>query len=226
MSKFKIPFFITLVLGLLAAGYYGKRKWYDPAEQISKAKAAVRSLIDRDLIHDGDLIFQTSLSPQSKAIQLATHSELSHCGIIFKSDSGYYVLEAVQPVKYTPLERWIARGKDMYYTIKRLKNASTILTDSVIESMKTEGKNFLGKNYDIYFGWSDEKIYCSELIWKIYNQATGLCLGRLQQLKDFDLTDTAVKELLQKRYGNAIPYEDTVISPVSIYQSDLLLMIQ
>ena len=36
------------------------------------------------IIKEGDIIFQTSTSSQSKAIQLATHSKYSHVGIIFK----------------------------------------------------------------------------------------------------------------------------------------------
>ena len=35
-------------------------------------------------LRNGDLIFQTSQSAQSRAIQLATHSAYSHCGILFQ----------------------------------------------------------------------------------------------------------------------------------------------
>lgn len=44
-----------------------------------------------DGFKDGDLIFQTSLSAQSMAIQLATHSSYSHCGILFKEDGEWWV---------------------------------------------------------------------------------------------------------------------------------------
>ena len=57
-------------------------------------------------LKDGDLIFQTSRSSQSKAIQLATNSQYSHCGIVFKEGNSFYVFEAVQPVKRTPLAEW------------------------------------------------------------------------------------------------------------------------
>lgn len=33
---------------------------------------------------EGDIIFQTSMSSQSQAIQLATHSPYSHMGVLFK----------------------------------------------------------------------------------------------------------------------------------------------
>jgi hypothetical protein len=37
-----------------------------------------------DEIQNGDIIFQPSQSKQSKAIQIATKSKYSHCGIIYK----------------------------------------------------------------------------------------------------------------------------------------------
>ena len=76
-----------------------------------------------DELKDGDLIFQTSRSSQSKAIQLATNSKYSHCGIVFKEGDSFYVFEAVQPVKRTPLAEWIARGEKGEFVVKRLKNA-------------------------------------------------------------------------------------------------------
>lgn len=51
----------------------------------------------------GDIIFQISQSSQSKAIQLATHSDYSHTGMIVIREKKPYVFEAVGPVIYTPL---------------------------------------------------------------------------------------------------------------------------
>lgn len=57
---------------------------------------------------DGDIIFHTSLSAQSSAIQKATHSRYSHMGIIFLKSGEPYVYEAIRTVQYTPLKKWIA----------------------------------------------------------------------------------------------------------------------
>jgi uncharacterized protein YycO len=173
-------------------------------------------------IKNGDIIFQTSLSSQSKAIQLATKSTYSHCGIVFKEGNQLYVFEAIQPVKKTSLYSWIKRGKDQQYVIKRLKNAEEILTPSVLAKMKQIGSSFIGKNYDFTFEWSDDKMYCSELIWKIYRRATGLELGKLQKLKEFDLSNDIVVQKIKDRYGKNIPLEETVISPSAIFESPLL----
>lgn len=177
-------------------------------------------------IKSGDIIFQISLSSQSKAIALATKSIYTHCGIIYEKDNIFFVYEAVQPVKLTPIKTWIKREKDKHYVIKRLKNADKILTKEVLKNMENYSKQFQGKNYDIYFSWSDDKIYCSELIWKIYKETTGLEIGKLQKLKDFDLTSPEVQQKMKERYGNKIPLEENVISPISIYESDLLMTVK
>jgi len=196
------------------------------AAKLEAAKSEVKKLAAKGKIRDGDLIFQTSLSSQSKAIQLATKSKYSHCGIIYKENGRYYVFEAIQPVKSTPLDKWIARGKDGHYVVKRLKNAEKILTPEVLAKMKREGEKFRGKDYDLAFEWSDERIYCSELIWKIYQRATGVEIGKLEKLRDFDLTSEVVRKKMKERYGDKIPMDETVISPATVFASELLMTVK
>lgn len=173
-------------------------------------------------LQNGDIIFQTSKSSQSKAIQLATHSKYSHMGIVYENDGQFYVYEAVQPVKLTPLTQWINRGENGHYVIKRLKNADRVLTPQVLKTMKKIGEEYKGKSYDIYFEWSDDKIYCSELVWKIYQRATHLEIGPLEQLSDFDLSHDAVQAKMQERQ---IPLNEKVISPAVMFNSDLLITV-
>lgn len=130
----KKTIFILGLLGLtIFGGLYAKRKLYDPKHSIDNARKEVKKLADQDELKNGDLIFQTSLSGQSKAIQVATKSKYSHCGIIYKDGKKLYVFEAVQPVKRTPLDKWIARGQDGKYVIKRLINADQDLTSAAIK---------------------------------------------------------------------------------------------
>src|SRR5437867_163184 len=60
-------------------------------------------------VQDGDIIFHTSRSSQSLAIQKATHSPYSHMGLILYRGGSPYVFEAVGTVRYTPLARWVRR---------------------------------------------------------------------------------------------------------------------
>jgi len=218
---------ILVLLGLiLLGGLYAKGKYYDPRLRLDKARNEVKSLADKNEIENGDLIFHISLSRQSKAIQLATKSKYSHCGLIYKEGNDYFVFEAVQPVKLTSLDKWIARGKDGKFVIKRLKNADQVISPATLSKMKQIGDQFSGKDYDLTFEWSDDKIYCSELIWKIYQRATGIEIGKLQKLSDFDLTNEVVKKKMNERYGGKIPMDELVISPGAIFDSELLTTIK
>jgi uncharacterized protein YycO len=221
---------LLLISGLLGltilCGFYAKRKFYDPKHRLVKAKSEIKKLVEEGEIKNGDLIFQTSLSRQSMAIQLATHSKYSHCGLIYKDGNDIFVFEAVQPVKRTPLDKWIARGENGKFIIKRLRNAEQVLTPATLQKMKRIGEEFTGKNYDLTFEWSDNKIYCSELIWKVYQRATGLEIGKLQKLSDFDLTNEIVRKKMIERYGDKIPMNEIVISPSSIFDSGLLTTIK
>ena len=172
-------------------------------------------------IQDGDMIFQTSESKQCEAVRIATNSKFSHCGIVFIENGKKYVLEAVQPVKYTPLESWITHGSQNHFVVTRLKNASKILNTQTLQKMKAYGHSLKDKNYDLYFEWSDDKIYCSELIWKIYKNGAGIEICPLQKLKDFNLKDIRVQAILAERYGTKIPLEENVVAPSNLEQSKI-----
>ncbi len=63
--------------------------------------------------------------------------------------------------------------------------------------MKEVGDQLKGKPYDTTFEWSDNKIYCSELVWKIYQRGAGIEIGKLQRLKEFDLSNAIVKAIMK-----------------------------
>lgn len=215
MRKAKIIsliFSIFFILGLCAYYFY-------PSTTVSTDKAKATR---EEQIEDGDIIFQTSLSAQSEAIQQATKSKYSHCGIIYKNNAKFYVYEAAETVKLTPLDEWVAKGKDGHYVIKRLRITNQILTFNTLKKMKEEGAKLLGKSYDSAFDWSDEKIYCSELVWKIYKRGAEVEVGKLQYLRDFDLSGIEVRDKLKERYGDKIPKDEIVISPASIFNSSML----
>jgi hypothetical protein len=176
-------------------------------------------------VKPGDLIFQTSRSAQSQAIQRATHSPYSHMGVILFRDGKPFVLEAIETVRYTPLEGWIVRGEEGRYVVKRLKDADARLGPEAIDRLNRVAKPFVGKPYDAAFGWSDAKLYCSELVWKLYQRALGIEIGRLQRLREFRLDDPVVRAKLRERYGDAVPLEETVIAPGAMFESPLLVTV-
>lgn len=131
------------------------------------------------------------------------------------------MLEAIGPVKYTRLQHWLDDGIGAHFTVKRLKGVQP-LSQSNIQKLRLAGNRFLGKPYDPYFGWSDEKIYCSELVWKIYEEAIGIEVGIPKRLGEFDLMSPKVKAKLAERYGANIPLNERVVAPSTLFESPIL----
>jgi hypothetical protein len=173
-------------------------------------------------VKNGDIVFQTSKSSQSLAIQRATDSRYSHMGIVFMRDGKPFVFEASATVRYTPLATWITHGENGKAVIKRLRGG---LSAAQIKRLRATARSFVGKPYDLTFEWSDARIYCSELVWKIYDRALDVQLGKLQRLREFDLSDPAVRSKLKERYGNAVPLDEKVISPAAMFASPKLVLI-
>ena len=172
---------------------------------------------------NSDIIFHTSQSAQSLAIQKATKSKYSHMGIIFLKNGTPFVFEAVGPVKFTPLHDWVARGEGRHYVVKRLANAKEVITQETVNRLLAVGELFVDKPYDSYFEWSDGRIYCSELVWKIYKRALNIEIGKLQTMGEFDLSDPLVQEKVHERFGDSVPNDEVVISPAAIFASNLLI---
>ena len=214
-----------LVLGILAFLAYWGTIMYKFAEGVNKDGARLKLWRLEQQVQEGDIIFQTSRSSQSQAIQQATHSRYSHLGIIYKNADQYYVYEAIGPVKLTPLEEWVSRGEKGHYVVKRLKNAEQLLKNATLDRMRQIGEQFKGKPYDIYFEWTDERFYCSELVWKIYKEGAGVEIGQLQSLSSFDLSHELVQTKMKERYGNAIPLNEKVISPAAMFRSERLVKV-
>ena len=170
----------------------------------------------------GDILFQDLESPQSQAVKLATGSEYTHCGIVFQDGDNFVVYEAVGPVRIVPLDDWIAQGVGATYEAKRLTPLGKYLTPGALAEMREYADSQLGKPYDLVFNWSNDEIYCSEYVWKIYYEAFGLELTPLRRLGSYDLSHEAVQTKLRERYGDDVPRDEPVVSPADLFESEHL----
>lgn len=164
-------------------------------------------------VREGDVIFQTSKSQQSPLIQIGTRSKITHCGIIVMRGGKPYVLETLKTLVLTPLDKFIARGEDGKYWIKR----------SSRENIKIKYAKYLGKPYDLAFKFDNGRFYCSELVYDIYQKQLGIQLAEPRQVKDYLIlfTDRHPKlKRAMKRRG--ISKEQYAIAPVDIFNSEYL----
>ncbi|MES2813811.1 MAG: YiiX/YebB-like N1pC/P60 family cysteine hydrolase, partial [Pseudomonadota bacterium] len=145
----------------------------------------------------GDVIFQNSQSAQSLAILLATDSPFTHVGILYFDAAGNpVVLEAVRTTRATPLQDWVAQGKDGAVAVYRMEELGSDTALAVTEAARSH----LGKGYDPYFFQSEDTIYCSELVHIAFRDGAGVALGQVQALDDLNLDSAAVRALIAERW--------------------------
>ena len=170
---------------------------------------------------NGDIIFHTSKSQQSAAIQVATDSPYSHVGVVYIKDNKPYVFEAISTVSLTPLNSWIARGEGQRYLVMRSKKE---LTQDQLSAMKQEGDTYVGKKYDVKFEWSDDKMYCSELVWKVY-EAAGIKLSSPNKMKSYNFKDPRIITELESRWNQNVNWNEAVVAPVDLVDSKKLTVV-
>ena len=172
-------------------------------------------------LQTGDVVFQDTGGEQGKAVEAATGSKFTHCGIVFEQDGKLYVLEAVQPVTVVTLDSFRRRSK--VFHARRLKDRSK-LNAAAMEKGLAWGRKQIGKDYDPLFQWDDETLYCSELVWKIYKQSTGIELCETKTFQSYFLEKPEVRAVIQKRYGDVprLPEKEPVVAPSDLAASALL----
>lgn len=172
------------------------------------------------LLQEGDIVFSSSTRGQGEAIIAATASPFTHCGIVFEKDGRLMVLEAVQPVGVTTLEAFISHGDPGGFTARRLK---TSVLPAAYQKARAWATAQIGRDYDVRFRWDDQKLYCSELVWKIYQQA-GVELCAPRRFRDYDLQRPAVRKMIEQRYGGVekLPLDEKVVAPSDLAASPLL----
>ena len=173
------------------------------------------------ILQEGDIVFSGSTYGQGSAIIAATRSPYTHCGIVFIQDGRLMVLEAVQPVRVTPLADFMARGSKEVFTARRLRTA---VLPAAYQKAREWAVAQIGRDYDIRFGWDDNKLYCSELVWKVYQQA-GVELCPPRKFRDYDLQRPEVRKIIEERYGSIdrLPMDEKVVAPSDLAASALLM---
>jgi hypothetical protein len=157
---------------------------------------------------EGDLVFQSL--PNSELVVMiegATQSPWSHVGMVVKEGDDWYVYEAIGPVKKTPLVEYVKRSRGGACAVYRLKEKF----QKNIPQMIKASKKYKGRPYDSRYRMDDELIYCSELVYKSYKDATGKGLGKLVSLGE--LNWKPYEKSIRKLEGGPPPLDRKMITP-------------
>lgn len=210
-----------------------------------------KPLTDFSRLKEGDIVFIESNSERAPAIKKLTGSNLTHCGIVFRDKHQNWIVYegAGYPGDYSELNAWIGResgnGKKNPIYVRRLTDKDGRLS-SKIEALRTRARELHDTSYDFGFAWENkdssgkEYIYCSELVWKAFNDAVGVALKTPHPLGDYidkkrDGTERTATERKaveddfnfylnnkkSKDHRDGQPYQrsELAISPVEVFDS-------
>lgn len=190
------------------------------------------------VLKDGDIIFRSGIRQQAIAIFVASANPYTHMGII-KIEKGNvpFVIEAVGPVKKTPLQAWINGGVGGRITIKRVDNLDRHTADRIIRN----AEKYYGRPYDVFFMPGTQTLYCSELVYEAYQDGGNITLGKIQKLKELNVDNMAVSSLIKQRWEKypqckekglttlekCLPmiYDQDLITPASIANDSQLTLV-
>ena len=166
---------------------------------------------------EGDILFQSL--PHSRlvnAIEGISESPYSHCALVAKQNGKWVVYEAFRNVEVTPLKEFIFRGRHQGFAVYRFKSDHQKYIPATIKHAKT----YLGRPYDVQYRMDDERIYCTELIYKAFHQSSGQQLGTLVRLGD--LNWRPFENTIEHFEGGPAPLDREILTPKHMAQADQL----
>lgn len=175
----------------------------------------------QDTFQNGDIIFQKSISNQSPAVAEAQGAPWSHVGVLVKMKGEWYVAESRKSsLDLRLLSEFITTGTNEDFVVKRVRPQYLDMSSSKNQNQLQQAfSKYKGKSYDVFFEWSDERIYCSEFATKVYKDAFGINLGTMQKVGDLNLDGPLVKQLIKDRLesiGKKLNKNEPILTPWSL----------
>ena len=166
-------------------------------------------MLFQSLPHDGDVV---------DAIEGITHSPYSHCGVVLRSDKNeWVVVESIFNVHETPLFLWMIRGRGGDFTAYRLDPKYS----EIIPEFKKDLLSYLGHPYDHDYDMTNgQAVYCSDLVYLAFYQASGEKMGKLEKLRDLDWKP--YEQFIESVQGGRLPLDRVMITPAALAQAPQL----
>jgi hypothetical protein len=166
----------------------------------------------------GDLIFQAEYAPNGFAIQALSASRYNHVGIVMKRGGKFYVYEGIGKVTRTPLNNYTNRrythGK---FRVMRLKEDEFNYSNVMNEISK-----LYGRKYDFALGWSDDRMYCSELVYKVILRGIKVHLSTPRSVEDRPYMNLLSRVVESNFKAPNINKKEVIVTPGDLANSSKL----
>lgn len=170
--------------------------------------------------HEGDVLFQSLPSCELvRAIEGITASPWSHCGVLFRRDRSWMVIEALGSVSETPYWLWVIRGRGAAMAAFRISD----VTSDELDHVASSARRFLGRPYDFRYAPGDDEMYCSELVYRAFEDGCGVRLGSWERLGD--LNWKPFEGFIHEMEAGPLPLERRMITPVGLTRSPRMIRV-
>ena len=159
-------------------------------------------------LEPGDIIMQSEGVFIETASRITTGSKWTHVGLVINYKGRNCVLEAIKTITCTSIDKYLKRGKDHLVLRPRKK-----LSSKEKRKISYTGSKMIGKKYDYELGWGDDKLYCSELVHKVYLKSLGVKIGRPKKVK-FHLLGVTLP--IVKLASNKLPHQFRALNKINI----------
>lgn len=196
--------------------------------------AQAQKQIGKDDLKDGDLLFCVTLPSDdvqsfSNAITAVTTGidgiSIDHVAIVHMTDSTQTAIEAVprHGVRETALDSLISAAR----AEGNLLLAARVNDEYARVNACSKALTYLGREYDVLFGTSDEKIYCSELVQLSYTREDGekVFEGAPMSFSGRDGKILPYWKQYYARYGEEVPEGVAGTNPAAMSRSESITII-
>lgn len=175
-------------------------------------------------LKDGDIIFTSIPNTLYQSVEKASNSPTSHVGIVFNVNGRWMVAESRVPFScYTPLEDFIGRSKNRWFSIKRV---SQNLDLDDINKLRTACDSMMGRLYHLGFNYESKRQFCSKFVYDAFKNSLDIDVGKLMTLKEL-INENPDAPLMFWRlwYFGFIPWNRLTVTPGSQYEDPTLMAV-
>lgn len=177
------PWGCLLLLLPACSGTESKYQKADDAALLSYNYSRIDST--KKLIHNGDIIFRNGTDEVSMAARKMNRADTSysHCGLVFIENDTVFVYHALggsynpsQKLRRDPIDSFCTPKEHDRFALYRY-NMNTLMVEKLAATVC--GYYKAGLRFDLFFNFfSDDKMYCSEFVFKSLNKAYGDSLNK------------------------------------------------
>ena len=130
------------------------------------------------------------------------------------------ILAVTDSVIFQTVEEFIARRK---FEVLRMVEPDKYMHPGVVRELDMITRNYINRPADPQLSWDNDKVYSSELVWKVYLQILMLQeISITSNMVDLKWSKPAAKRYLNEHFKGQIPSKQVLIFPDAIYNSQLL----